>query len=366
MIRAQALGLIAALLALPSGAAQAQAKTKLAVVRLWSPPNLAGIAAKLTLDLEAVAATESYAVLPSAQVEQLLGAQSFAALQACNGKSACIAAHAGGLPADRMVVGTLDRNESSYLVRLYLVDLSGPTVISSVDRSILIASRRLHQDVHAALPRLLRGEEEAKGKVIITTSARGATVYLDAAAVGTTPCTVEGKPGKHALKVVKDGYLPVERFVTIEVDGAEEISLLLTPVAGRAPAEQAPVAANLKAEPEGAGGIAIPAGAWAAGGVALAAAGVGGFFGARVSEVEGRAGTRAPYQITRAEALGAERDALIANLCFGAAGAAAVTAVLLTIFTSGDESEDKPAPVPTVPTVILSSSGASLAVGGSF
>ncbi len=367
MIRALVLGLSAAsLLLLPSRAVQAQTKMKLAVVQLWSPPNLAGIAAKLTLDLEAVAATESYAVLPSAQVEGLLGAQRFATLQACNGKSACIAAQANQLPAERMVLGTLDRDDTHYLVRLYLVELSGPTVISSVDRSILIASRRLHQDVHAALPRLLRGEEEAKGKVTVSTSARGATVYLDGAVVGSTPCAIEGKPGKHSLKVVKDGYLPVERFVTIEVDGEEEISLLLTPVAGRAPVEQPAVSANLTAEPKGAGGIAIPAGAWAAGGVALVAAGVGGFFGARVNEVEGRAGPSSPFQITRAEALGAERDALLANLCFGAAGAAAVTAVLLTIFTSGEESDEKPAPVPAVPTVILSSSGAALAVGGSF
>ena len=156
MIRALVLGLSAAsLLLLPSRAVQAQTKMKLAVVQLWSPPNLAGIAAKLTLDLEAVAATESYAVLPSAQ--GLLGAQRFATLQACNGKSACIAAQANQLPAERMVLGTLDRDDTHYLVRLYLVELSGPTVISSVDRSILIASRRLHQDVHAALPRLLRG-----------------------------------------------------------------------------------------------------------------------------------------------------------------------------------------------------------------
>ena len=364
--RAFVLGLAFAAVALPGAAAHAQAKMKLAVVELWSPPNLAGIAAKLTLDVQAVATTESYEVVEPRQVQGMLGAQGYRELQACNGKSACIAARTAEVRADRMVLGVLDRADNSYLVRLFLVDLQGPVILSSVDQSILIASRRLHQDVHAALPRLLRGEAEARGKLTITTSAQGATVFFDGVEVGRTPYTVESKPGKHTLKVLKESYLPVERFVTVDAGGDETVSLLLTPVPGTRPKEEVPEVAAVAGEPAGVGGIAIPGASWAMGGVAVAAAGVGGFFGARASEVDGRAGPASPYQITRVEAQGGQRDALIANLCFGAAGAAAVTSVLLAIFTPAGEPEQAPAPPPAVPTVILSSGGASLAVGGTF
>ncbi|MFN7135787.1 MAG: hypothetical protein ACK4N5_27200, partial [Myxococcales bacterium] len=67
--------------------------------------------------------------------------------------------------------------------------------------------------------------------------------------------------------------------------------------------------------------------------------------------------------LTRAEAQSAQRQALLANVSYGVAGAAAVTAVLLAIFTGGD---DAPASAAVQPAAGVLPGGAVVGLNGSF
>ena len=58
-----------------------------------------------------------------------------------------------------------------------------------------------------------------KGKKELTIKANvQADVYIDGRYIGRTPLTVKVSEGKHRLRVVRDGYHPVEKEVVVEND----------------------------------------------------------------------------------------------------------------------------------------------------
>ncbi|MBI5549166.1 MAG: PEGA domain-containing protein [Deltaproteobacteria bacterium] len=367
MARAVVVGLVAlgALLSSPEARAE---KVRLAVVELWSPPNLAGISAKLTQDIVSAASRDpDTTVIEPAAVEKALGPEALKSLQSCNGNAGCVAQRGIALPADKLVVGTLDRTEASYLVKLFLVDLKAKSVVSTVDRSILIASRRLQSDVAAAIPGLLKGKAEAKGKLTVTTTSPGATVTFDGEVIGRTPMTIEAKPGTHTLKVLKDGFLPVERFVNVEDGAIDQVGLVLTAIPGTKQEEQLvqSAAEAHQTHSQAGSGVTIPAASWIAGATALAAAGVGSYFAVTAGQLESKAGEGPVYGITRQEAIAGKRNALVSNICWGVAGAAAATSVLLAIVLQGADAQPVPEAAPQASLAPLPG-GAAVTLSGSF
>jgi len=354
-----------ATLAWAAAAGTAEAKTRLAVAELAAPQNLAGISDKIAQEIVDVASRDpALVVLRPVEVATALGPDSLKSLQGCGGRPGCVSGHAKAVLADRMVVGSLDRTENSYLVKLFLIDLKAATVISTVDRSILIASRRLQADVAAAIPGLLKGQAEARGKLTITTSKPGAAVVFDGDVAGKTPLTLEAKPGKHTLKVTREGFLAVERFVTVTEGSTETIALTLTAIPG-AVVEEDPFQAPKKAPAEASSGtgFSVPVASWVAGGLAVAAAGAGTYFAVTTSQAASKAGEGPVYAITREEALAGRQNALITNVCWGVAGAAAVTAVLLGALLPQPAPEAKAAPQASLAPL---PGGAAVSLSGTF
>lgn len=337
-------------------------KTRLAIVPLSAPSSLGGIADKLSLDIFEVASRDrGLAVVAPWDVTRTLGSEPLKNLQACGGRPECIAPWASSLSANRVVVGTLDRNENSYLVKLFLVDLRSKAIVSTVDRSILIAARRLQADLAAALPGFLAGHAEGTGKVSITTSRPDATVVLDGEVTGQTPVTLEAKPGKHILKVTKEGFLAIDRFVDVTEGKVSEVALLLTPIPGTVVTDDAPL--KVKSSSPGERSSRIPTGTWISGGAAVVAAGAGAYFAVTASSLHTRAGAGPVYDITRNEALSGKRDALLANICFGVAGAAAVTAVVFALVPGREPVRDSAAPQASLAPV---RGGAAFTLSSSF
>jgi hypothetical protein len=270
------------------------------------------------------------------------------------------------VPADRAVVGSLNRDEKSYLLRLFLIDLQAREVISTVERSILIASRRLIPDASEAIPPLLKGEREAKGTLKVTTNVAEAAVTVNGEPAGVAPVTLQLKPGKHTVRLEKRSYLPVERLVTVEANqtAEEEFRLLLAP-GERPPEELEPrVAKAPAAAPQDSGALRVPAVAWAGYVAALGAGGGAIYFGSRAqradallkSNYDANAGV---YHQPRTLALEGRRDALVANVLFGVAGVALGTAVTFTILEN-----TQPAPVQVTPAP--TPGGAALLFHGRF
>lgn len=223
MARLPLMALTLALAPLPAFAAS------VAVLPVAAPANLSGIAEKLASDLAGAAEkVEGVEVRRAAEVAAALGPEALRNLQECGTKPGCVGHWAGKLPAERLLVSSLERTETSYVVKLLLFDLKASALISRVERSVLIATRRLSAEVAAAVPGLLAGRADGIGKVAVSTSVVGAAVVLNGEYAGKAPLTLEARPGKHVIKVSLDGYLPVERFVEVAEGATSEVSLKLT------------------------------------------------------------------------------------------------------------------------------------------
>ena len=78
--------------------------------------------------------------------------------------------------------------------------------------------------------------EPPTGKLLVSTGAIGAALFLDGKHVATTPATLPAVPeGKHRLELRAKGYRPVSRAVRVTRDQAALVTVELLPVAGRAP-----------------------------------------------------------------------------------------------------------------------------------
>jgi hypothetical protein len=61
------------------------------------------------------------------------------------------------------------------------------------------------------------------GSVAVTSAPSDADVYADGALIGNCPATLKLTPGKHAIKVSKNGYKDWTREITVE--GGSSVSL---------------------------------------------------------------------------------------------------------------------------------------------
>jgi len=340
-------------------------KLKVAVVDVSTGPAMLGMGQQVSQAVLAEAQAQGFVVLTPDDVLAKLGAKAYEELVACGGRAECVARKLDPLGADRAVVGTFNHDEKSYLVHLWLVDVHAHELMAEVDRSILIASRRLLPDLKLALPDLLKGKKEARGTLRLTSNVKSANVTVDGAFAGKTPLDVSLKPGKHEVRLDKKAYLPVTRLVTVAPEAVteDEVRLLLIP--GEHP-EDEPLPSLTAAPappPQGRGGLNVPVAGWVALGTSAALVGVGAIFGNQASQTEkqlkaGYDSTAQLYAGTRAQALSGQRDALIANILFAGAGAALATGIVWTALSQGTESvQVSPSAAP---------GGAGVVVGGRF
>jgi len=336
---------------------------RLAVVELDTPPTMIGLGAQVVQRVIGAARQQGYTVVAPEQVEQALGRASLEELKKCKGQPTCVAARLSTLGVQHAVVGSLNRDDRAYLVKLTLVDVERAQIVAEIDRGVLIASRRLQQDVDEAVPRLLRGEGEARGRLVVTSTAKNAEVWIDGALRGTTPLELELKPGRYEVKVVKRAYLPLQRWVDVAANETSEnaFRLLLQPGAVDEEAEIPALVAQPTTNEARELRITLPA--WIAFGAAAATGATGMYFGIQSQQLERSLkgsfdATNGIYGGTRAEALAGRQKAQTANILFGVAGAAAVSGVLFAVFDVGG------AEVAAVPTAGPDAAGVQ--VGGQF
>jgi hypothetical protein len=302
-------------------------------------------------------------VVSPEEVETFLGPKGTLALKQCGPTPECLSERLADLPVNRVVVGTLSRDPAHYLVHFWLISLSPPKTVAELDRSILIASRRLQPDVAAALPALLRGEQEVKGTLVLDSSVPEAEVSLDGEPLGQTPVTRLLKPGKHEVRVSHPGYYPVERLVTVEAGQTTHDVVRLVAVPGAAPPALPPLETSA---PVASGGFRVPVAGWVALGVGLAAGAAGGWLAVAAHNnqnqlLAGYNPARNSYQGFRSQAVTGQNQATWANVCFGIAGAGLLTWGVLTWIASSAPAE----PHATL-GLGVGPQGATVSVSGSF
>ncbi len=345
----------------------ASASPKLVVVELDAPPTMIGLAAQVTKGVMEEAGRTKQAYITPDEVRGKLGGKAYAELVACWNKPPCVAQALSVFPdAQRAVVGSLNKDEKSYLLHLVLLDLKTMEPITEVDRAILIASRRFQHDVQGAIGPFLRGEKDPKGTLEVSCNARDAQVTVDGEFIGVCPVKLQLKPGKHEVKVERPKYLPVTRLVGVEPNQTtkEEIRLILKP--GEKPDEEElpgfkPEGGVAKSE---APGYTPSAQVWIVGAVAVVGLGTAAYFAITESSTErnlkeGYNPMTHVYEGTRAQALALQRDALLANVLWGVGGAAAIVTAILIYFDVKSQSA-----VQVTPTA--GPGGAGVLLRGSF
>jgi tetratricopeptide (TPR) repeat protein len=175
----------------------------------------------------------------------------------------------------------------------------------------------------------------------VSSNIAGADIWVDGNDTGmSTPADLSLSPGVHTVTLVRDGYVRTDQSIRLSPAGRDTIRFTMMPEA-QAPVVAAAAATTTEqpAEPESKRHFG-PA-FWAATGVGIAALGAGIGLGVtalkKVDEFNANPTTKGADQ--------GERIALAADVCYGVAGAAAVTA-LVVYFTSGRSSSSEAEPQP--------------------
>lgn len=200
-------------------------------------------------------------------------------------------------------------------------------------------------DAIANLERRLK--EKGLQQLLVFADPPTASIEVDGKVLGNSPASVELTAGNHKLVVKADGYETVERAFVMQVQRATEMTINLRPGGAppppplvTAPAKDEPKAAVLTPKDDGSGkpagdvtGKAEPAKkgrlwTWVAGGVAVASVGAGVGLGVAAQNTAAQV-PNAPIGMAPQQAQSAQSLALGANVAYGVAGAAAITAVIL-------------------------------------
>lgn len=187
------------------------------------------------------------------------------------------------------------------------------------------------------------------GTVRITVGVRAYEVWVDDRRIGENLTSFLVPGGTHKVEVRAPGYVPAQQEVQVAARAERSLTFELE---------------RLAEEFEGLSPVLF----WSATGVAVVAAGVGAGFGIRALSQRNDVDARTPPLGTDEEASDIQKSALLADVMFGVAGAAAITAVIFALFTDwGGEDEDA---APAEPTVRLNLAptrgGVGLGVGGTF
>ena len=340
------------------------AKGQVAVIELDTPGAMMGLGSQVVQEVVSAAKAQGYSVLAPEQVQERLGQQGAERLRKCAGQKSCVLANIGPLGVDKVVFGQLGRDEKSYLLKLYFVDAKTGSDIADVDRAILIASRRFKQDVQEAVPRMMRGESEARGTLRITSNVKNAAVWIDGEPAGKTPFEVKLKPGKYQVQLEKKAYLPIKRFVDVYANKVsdEDFRLILEPN-GVPEEDGVPALVGKPEQPQEPAqhGPRVTLPAWIAFGAAAVTGGVGAYYGLKAQSTEralkdGFDAATQTYQGTRQQALDGKAQAKTANLLYGGAALAAAAGVLFVVFDVGGDDAD----VTAAPSVGCGGAGVTL------
>ena len=321
-------------------------KEKIAIVDLDAPPGMLGLQTQVLKSVINEAMRTKRNIVTPDELREKLGNKTLNELSKCLDKPACAAEKLTVIGATKAVLGKLNRDEKNYVLELYFLDLQKLTVISDVERSILIASRRFQKDVDAAIPGFLRGEREATGTLTINATTANAQVTINNEFMGVAPLTQSLKPGKYEVRVEKPKFLTVKRFVNVEPNqkSVEEFRMLLKP--GEKEDEPPPLVGKAAPEEEGrSGGGFTPSPITIVAGVGtLATFGVGiafGFISKGASDelLKGYNETTMTYAGTRQKALDAQRDAIISNVFYGISAAALIATIVLIVIDAKTPAE---------------------------
>lgn len=283
-----ALSLCAALLlASEAGAPAAEKPQRIAIY----PLQPLGIEAQIADRLDAIL-REEVARLPQVKLQgraetQLVAEQVERDGRECSGKPECLARIGLACGVEKFLYGTVATLGDSFTVDLKLVDVASKKL-----------ERRLSERLSGDETVLIDGVRELAAQLISPTAyvgtlelrevEVGALVFVDGRQVGSAPLTpLPLEPGKHAVKITKDGFQDFDRFVEISFGRNTAVSVNLRPL----PADALDAGPSPFESPVFTAGVITGA---TGGAALLVGAGFTGFFVAAYSALSGATEARGP------------------------------------------------------------------------
>jgi hypothetical protein len=409
-IKRTGIAAVALAAAFAAGAAQAEPAQRVVVFPLRNLGIDEDVAASLLGFLRSeVAKLPGITLLDLAKSGKLVGGD-------CRGEVKCVAAAGRKVNAEEAICGTVAAVGEAYSIDLKLVQVRGAREEGRVTETLSGERELLIDGVRAAAYKLLLPDKYV-GAIQIDLSVNGAEVFVDGRPSGKTPLRApisDLAPGKHALKIVKQGFADFDKWVDVkfsrvsvvrvdlENSAIEGVMYASEPV--DLPAKEADRAAeNAKMQEKREQGKEAassalrsdsPPPSWlgkgrkiaiatAAGGLALVAA--GGVLGVlsdsdraaleklQIVQPDGARGPVADKDREKAANYlsGVKTKSTVANVLFGVGGAAILTGAVL-FFTQGPTSTaqapaDAPAGPQLAPVVLFApGGGGSVGVAGVF
>jgi hypothetical protein len=217
-----------------------------------------------------------------------------------------------------------------------------PATIETLERYL---TERADAPDRAQIEQRLTVLRARPGVLVIASTPPGATITVDGEDRGeVTPAEIEVSPGEHVIGATLAGHEPATETVTATVGGRHDVEITLEPGAEPGldedpfgetgePADVPPLPPEVDEEPEG-----LSPGVWVAAGVAGAAL-VGGTVLGFLALSEQSDFDSAP---SKESADRGERLALFADVAFGVAAIAGITAIVL--YVTGDAGGDDESP----------------------
>jgi len=220
--------LLPLLLALASANPQAPAARSLAIY----PLQPLGTEQQVVDQLEALLYGE-VAKLPGIRLQTraetaLTIQQTAGAAQPCS-DDACLAKFGVACNVDKLVFGTVASLGQSYVLDLKLIDVRSGLLERRQSTPLSGEQAVLIDGIRAATTQLIAPELYV-GAIDIKLAKPGAEVFLDGVSVGQTPLATQDRvtPGKHALKIVLQGYRDFDRFVEVRLGRTTVVNVALS------------------------------------------------------------------------------------------------------------------------------------------
>ncbi len=162
----------------------------------------------------------AFTVVPSSLVLEALSGRPMS----CDTRR-CFEKVAAATEATHVVRTILEVMDRDYSVTVELIDGSDGTVLVAREESCEICGvadvGALLSTAAAALKTKLDALALGPSTLVLQSNPSGATVTLDGKVIGVAPLKMPVDPGKHRLRVSREGFIAIEREVTF-VEGVEE------------------------------------------------------------------------------------------------------------------------------------------------
>jgi TolB-like protein len=190
------------------------------------------VAVNLTQVLAAeIKRIEGTRVISRDDIASMLALESKKDALGCSDSVTCLAEIGGALGVDKLVVGSVGKIESSFVVSLRMIDAKRSVVDNRVTETFQGQTEQLLPAVRATGRRLLGVVPKDAGGLTIATNELQADIYVNDKSIGVSPLPPLRAlpPGKHNLRLKKAGFADWRSDIFVEPG---EMTALWAPIVG--------------------------------------------------------------------------------------------------------------------------------------